>query len=178
MANLIKSTAEGFSEAGAAFASASIKAGPAGFEAMQRIVFRVMEISVDNKLSGQVLRRRTGTLARSVAQSPRVYSSADGVVIGTVGTANIIGDDGRAPVKYGALHEWGGTYEAQVREHMRAQKQAFGRPVAPRQVSVRAHIRRGVLPERSFLRSALSDFVASGGFDEEINRMMQGVLNA
>lgn len=89
-----------------------------------------------DKLSGQVLRNRTGRLRRSI--TTRVQTSAT-AVIGTVGTN----------VEYAAAHEFGFHGIVTVREHLRRAKAGM--------FQVRAHSRRVNLPERSFLRSALRD---------------------
>jgi hypothetical protein len=47
--------------------------------------------------------------------------------------------------------------EVMVKEHLRMQTVAWGRPINPIEVSVRAHSMRMNLPEKSFLRSSLAD---------------------
>jgi len=133
-------------------------------KAMTRITLKLARHSVQTKLSGQVLKRRTGTLARSVMQSPRVYETAEAVV-GSVGIADITGPGGRAPVHYGAAHEFGG--EITIPEHLRLVKQAFGRELKfPVWANVRSHTVK--LPERSFLRSSLQDLYADGTIGAEV----------
>lgn len=136
---------------------------------MGRITLKLMRQSVQGKLSGQVLKRRTGTLARSVTQSPRTYETGDQVV-GTVGVENLTGPGGRAPVKYGRAHEYGFQGRVTVREHLRTVKKVFGKTLAsPVQVRVRTHSAQRNLPERSFLRSALADLVRDGVIDAELS---------
>lgn len=89
----------------------------------------------DRKLSGQVLKVQTGRLRRSV--NFKVTESATGVEA-RVGTN----------VEYARIHEFGFKGTVNVKEHMRKGKQAY---------TVRAHTRRVNLPERSFLRSSMSD---------------------
>lgn len=102
----------------------------------------------EDKLSGQVLNVRTGTLRRSIHRDLRTTANE---VVATVGTN----------VEYARIHEYGFHGEQSVHEHLRMMKQAFGRPVRnPRPIRVRAHVRRVDLPERSFLRSALADLEA------------------
>lgn len=108
-----------------------------------------------DKLSGQVLNVRTGRLRRSITDL--VEDNGD-VVSGIVST----------PVKYARPHEEGFHGTVTVREHMREIKQAFGRSIAPRQITVRAHDMKMNLPERSFLRSALADMRASGAVTTEL----------
>lgn len=131
-------------------------------KATGRITLKLMRLSVGSKLSGQVLKRRTGTLARSVTQSPRTYEAGE-LIIGTVGVADIKGQGGRAPVKYGRAHEYGFDGQVTVQQHLRTIKQAWGKPLAsPKQITVRQHSRHEHLPERSYLRSALRELQAAG----------------
>lgn len=144
--------------------------------AMGRITFKLMRTSVQEKLSGQVLKRQTGTLARAVTQSPRTYETPESV-IGSVGVANITGKGGRAPVKYGRVHEYGFSGTVTVREHLRTVKQAFGRTLAtPAQQRVREHSARRSLPPRSFLRSALAELDRAGVFKREIDAAVQKAM--
>lgn len=135
---------------------------------ISRITLKLMRESVQNKLSGQVLKRQTGTLARAVTQSPRTYEVGANI-IGTVGVADITGKDGRAPVKYGRMHEYGFTGPVTVKEHLRLVKKAFGKPLKyPVYATVKAHTVNVKLPKRSFLESALKDLEAAGVIDAEI----------
>ena len=92
------------------------------------------------KLTGQVLHVRTGRLRRSI--NTRIDQSST-TIRGTVGTN----------VPYAQIHEYGGVVN--VREHLRAVTQVFGRAVTPTTATVRAHT--ATYPERSFLRSALRE---------------------
>lgn len=97
-----------------------------------------------NKLSGQVLKVKTGTLRRKV--NYRMTGNAT-YSTGTVGVK----------LAYAAAHEFGFDGTENVREHLRTIKQAFGRPIAPVTFPVAAHTRHVHLPERSFLRSSLRE---------------------
>ena len=97
-----------------------------------------------DKLSGQVLKTRTGALKSSIDY--RVDQSARGASA-EVSTA----------LQYGAAQEYGFTGTVSVGASLRRIRQAFGRPIAEKTISVRAYDRRMALPERSFLRSALED---------------------
>lgn len=97
-----------------------------------------------NKLSGQVLKVKTGTLRRSITS--KVVDTPAGPS-GTVGTN----------LAYGAVHEFGFSGTQSVKGHMRMIKQAFGKSINPTQVSVRSHSRKVNLPERSFIRSAAEE---------------------
>jgi hypothetical protein len=109
-----------------------------------RATFMLVGYVKANKLSGQVLKNRTGTLRRKI----------NGRVIETANTIT-----GQAGVKlaYAAAHEYGFDGTVNVRESLRTIKQAFGRSIAPVTFTVKAHSRRMHLPERSFLRSSLHE---------------------
>lgn len=146
--------------------------------AVGRITLRLMRRSVQDKLSGQVLKRRTGTLARSVTQSPRTYEAGQRIV-GTVGISDITGRGGRRPVKYGRVHEFGFDGPVSVKEHLRRVKQAFGRPLkSPVQATVRAHSKHMKLPVRSFLATALRDLDQSGFIKAEFDRAAEAAAKA
>ena len=97
-----------------------------------------------DKLSGQVLRSRTGALKSSI--DLRVDQGARSV------SASVFSD-----LRYGATQEYGFAGTVSVRASLRRIREAFGRPIAEKTISVRAHNRRMDLPERSFLRSGLED---------------------
>ncbi|HWX30880.1 MAG TPA: HK97 gp10 family phage protein, partial [Steroidobacteraceae bacterium] len=97
-----------------------------------------------DKLSGQVLRSRTGSLRSSIGL--RVDQSGGAV------TASVFTDS-----RYAGAQEYGFTGTISVRASLRRIRDAFGRPIAGKTISVRAYDRRIDLPERSFLRSALED---------------------
>lgn len=120
-----------------------------------RAVLKLQRMVVQDKLSGQVLKVRTETLRRSIDQ---IVIDEGQKVSGVVSTN----------VKYARAHEYGFHGTVSVRESLRTIKQAFGRPIEPVQVTVRAHSRKVDLPERSFLRSALTDLEASGAIRAEM----------
>lgn len=97
-----------------------------------------------DKLSGQVLRSRTGSLKSSI--DLRVDQSGGAI------TASVFSDS-----RYAGVQEYGFAGTVSVRASLRRIREAFGRPIAEKTISVRAHDRRMDLPERSFLRSALED---------------------
>ena len=100
--------------------------------------------SVMNKLSGDILKVRTGRLRRSIHPE---WDFKPGHMGATVGTN----------VEYAAIHEYGFKGTVQVKSFQREMTMAFGRPIAPKQVTVSAHSRNINMPERSFLRSALKE---------------------
>jgi phage gpG-like protein len=96
------------------------------------------------KLSGPVLKNRTGQLRRSINVASHDTETA---VVRTVGTN----------VRYARAHELGFDGAVNVRQHLRHISQAFGKPIAPMDVLVHAHTAHMHLPERSFLRSSLAE---------------------
>jgi phage gpG-like protein len=113
-----------------------------------------------NKLSGQVLKVRTGRLRNSIG---RDVTSSGSTVTGIVST----------PVVYAKPHEYGFHGTVSVREHMRTVKQAFGRPIEPVQATVRQHEMKMNLPERSFLRAELADMEAAGTIRSEMEAAVE-----
>jgi len=101
-----------------------------------------------------VLKVQSGRLKRSINQ--RVDGAGTDKVSGTVGT-NLV---------YARPHEMGFSGIVNVKEHLQTRTQAFGRPISPIQVSIKAHKMKMNLPERSFLRSALADLEPK--VDEEL----------
>jgi hypothetical protein len=125
--------------------------------AITRLTLKLQKNVKADKLSGQVLKVRTGTLRRSIDQHVVDTGSA---ITGRVSTN----------VKYGKAHEYGFTGTQDVRAHLRTIKQAFGRSINPVSVTVREHSRSVKMPERSFLRSALRDMNESGQIMEALNK--------
>jgi phage gpG-like protein len=93
----------------------------------------------EQKLSGQVLNRRTGNLSRGVNSYVTEDASA---VEGKVGVSNL--------VPYAAFHEYGFSGTEQVREYAR-------RTRSGKIATVRAHSREVNYPAHSFLRTALAE---------------------
>jgi len=97
-----------------------------------------------DKLAGQMLIDRTGGLRSSI--DLRIDRSAASLRA-TVFT--------RSP--YARAQEYGFSGTVNVRASLRQIREAFGRPITEKTISVRAYSRRMNLAERSFLRSALAD---------------------
>ncbi len=97
-----------------------------------------------DKLSGQVLKSRSGSLRSSI--DLRIDQGGGAI------TASIFSDS-----RYAGVQEYGFGGTVSVRASLRRITEAFGRPIAEKTISVRSHVRRMELPERSFLRSALED---------------------
>lgn len=127
--------------------------------AIWRLTLRLQRKVKEEKLSGQVLHVRTGTLRRSI--NAQVFDKGSSIY-GVVGTN----------VKYAPPHEFGFSGSQQVKAHLRMMKTAWGHPVRnPRKIMVNAHQRQVNLPERSFLRSALAEM------GPEIKLELEGAVN-
>lgn len=123
--------------------------GVARSKVKQTVVALVLLLMIKvkgEKLSGQVLKVRTGRLRRSINYRIDEKSTS---IFGVVGTT----------VKYGKTHELGFHGTVTVKEHLRTIKQAWGKPLreGPRKVLVRQFTKRVDFPERSFLRSSLKE---------------------
>ena len=136
-------------------------------EAMQRIVIGLESHIVKDKLSGQVLHRRSGVLSGAVHSV--VGTGAGGEIIGKV----MVGNQAR----YGWVHEYGGTFT--IPAHTRRITHFFGYKFPKGQqarelAQVRAHT--ATYPERSFMRSSLADFRRRGIPTRVIQRAISGAL--
>lgn len=144
---MIKITLVGTDKVVARFEAMSQKVRAALVLSMKRQWFNLQGYVVKSKLSGGVLRRVTGNLASSInvggAETATRFDEMPNEIVGSVGTR----------VVYGAVHEYGGSFN--VKPHTRRVTQVFGRPVTPTEAFVRGHTVR--FPERSFLRSSLQD---------------------
>lgn len=117
--------------------------------AVNEALFRkvtILSLKLENlvktgKLNGQVLNRVTGALARSI------HSKVDRNTASVIGRVFSSGD-----VKYARIHEYGGKTAPHIIEPKNAKALAFGGGVY-----ARVNHPGSVMPERSFLRSALHD---------------------
>ena len=101
----------------------------------------VLRDRVERKLSGEVLQRRSGRLAASIA-----------VTVEPAGAGATVSSD----ALYAAIHEYGGTIAARTILPQNARALAFpwrGQQRFFRRVTVPAV----TMPERSFMRSALAE---------------------
>ena len=98
------------------------------------------------KLNGQVLKNRTGNLSRSINQ--KVTESSNSVTA-------VVGAGENAP--YARIHEYGGKTSPHIIEARNAKALAFmsgGKQIIVKRVNHPG----SVMPERSFLRTALAEF--------------------
>lgn len=114
-------------------------------KSIARIIIRLQSKIVREKLQGQVLKVRTGTLQRSIDQVMLdIPHGASGVVW--------------TNVEYARRHEYGFQGTESVKEHLRMMTQAFGREVKnPRKIAISAHSRAVNYPAHSFMRTALRE---------------------
>jgi len=115
---------------------------------MTKLGLQLRGIVVDDKLSGQVLKRRTGNLARSVIdESPQVDEEATKIT-------SAVGFNERT-TPYGKFHEFGVNH-SWVIEAKRAKALRF-KLGGSSKFSFAKRVTHPGLPERSFLRSSLTD---------------------
>lgn len=119
---------------------------------MERVLLLLVGKVKRDKLSGQVLKNRTGQLRQSITKDPAVGVHQDETSI-----SGRVGIFGGPTLRYGRAHEFGFSDTVTVKEHLRRVKQAFGKPTPPMDVLVSSHPRKMNLPARSFLRSALEE---------------------
>jgi phage gpG-like protein len=122
--------------------------------AIAKLGIALQSIVQQNKLSGEVLKVRSGALRSSI--DVQIDKSAAGV------TATVFSN-----LDYAAAQEYGFSGTVNVRTSLRMIKQVFGHPIASKTVSVRAHSRQMDLPARSFLQSALDDMAPNISADIE-----------
>ncbi|MCI0531895.1 MAG: hypothetical protein L0Y74_08115 [candidate division Zixibacteria bacterium] len=103
-----------------------------------RVFMGEMETRVIQKLSGEVLNVRTGTLKSSIGTQIRVEG---GKIIGTLGTI-------MRSVPYARIHEFGGT--VLVPQHIRTSRLGKAYFAGPYTI---------VMPQRSYLRTTLEEFI-------------------
>jgi phage gpG-like protein len=101
-------------------------------------------IKTEKLQHGTPLHRRTGTLSRSIHYDVQQTAEA---LVGRVYAGP------EAP--YAAVHELGGTFTFNVPAHIRTITQAFGRPIAPTEVGVRAYSYSATYQQRAFLKPTL-----------------------
>jgi phage gpG-like protein len=118
--------------------------------AVEEWTYKLMRKVMEEKLSGQVLNKRTGNLRRSIPRGTHVTETGSSVV-GVVG----LGDDQKI-AKYGAIHEYGGTIPAhtvEIKNKLALRWMNNGTPRFAKRVNIPAV----TMPERSFLRSSLKE---------------------
>lgn len=101
----------------------------------------------EDMLSGQRLNvqsdRLRGSLVSRISESAEMF---EGIV-----------SAGGAHVKYAFIHEFGLAAAVNIKSHLRHIKQAFGKPITPKDVLVKAHSRTVNFKERRFMRDSLDE---------------------
>jgi phage gpG-like protein len=143
---------------------ARLNALPATLKGSLQILMEKLTVDMQatikrDKLSGQVLNRRSGRLSNAINREVEVTDTS---VAGMV----FVGKE--AP--YGAIHEYGRTVN--VPAHRRVVSKVFGVSVEPFEQEVRAHT--AVYPERSFMRTTLAEY--RGRFVDGVRKSMAEVL--
>mgnify|MGYP000959097200 FL=1 len=120
----------------------------------------------EDMLSGQRLNVQSGRLRGSLASK---VEESGGVIEGIVSA-------GGAHVKYAFIHEFGLSAALSIKEHLRHIKQAFGRPITPRDVLVKAHSRNVNVKEKRFMRDSLDEIakIVPKNIDKAIERGLNG----
>lgn len=127
--------------------------------ALQRLAISAQGKVKGDKLTGQVLHVRSGTLRRSINQ--QIVESGGGI-FAKIGTN----------LRYAAIHEYGFNGTEHVKAHARrsVRQMAISRTKRVRksegETQVRAFDRHMVMPERSFLRSTVNEM--SGEIKESL----------
>lgn len=116
--------------------------------AISKLTLKLQREVVQNKLTGQALNVRTGTLRRSIGQR---VSEEGASVVGLVSTN----------LSYAKAHEYGFTGSVQVKEHL-------SRSRLGNSFTVQAHSMKMDIKERSFLRSALAEMKAAGTIEAQM----------
>lgn len=97
------------------------------------------------KLSGQVLNVRSGTLRRSVTARFESSGTEHRAYVGT-------------NVKYARIHEYGFKGQVPVKAHQRMMTTAWGRKVRePRMIGVRAHAMKMNMPARPYMAPSVAE---------------------
>ena len=130
------------------------------------LTLKLQRMIQQDMLSGQRLNVQSGRLRGSLVS--RVEES-NGVMEGIVSA-------GGAHVKYAFIHEFGLTGAVNIKSHLRQIKQAFGKPITPRQVLVKAHSRNVKFNERRFMRDSLDEIakIVPKNIDKAVERGLNG----
>ncbi len=114
-------------------------------KAIARAGYNLERVVKQDKLSGQVLKVRTGNLRRSI------HTELEG--LGTINARATVGTN----VVYARIHEEGGTIPAHIVEARNGKALKFTPSGGATMFRRRVQIPDVVLPARSFLRSALEE---------------------
>lgn len=113
--------------------------------ALQMLGLMLVSHIQKTKLSGQRLHQRSGRLSGSIHEETEELGDEIQTTVGT----NVV---------YARVHEFGFQGPSGVKAHMRTIKQAWGRPISPREALVRPHFRGTNMAERRYMRDSLAEF--------------------
>lgn len=130
------------------------------------LTLKLQRMVQEDMLSGQRLNVQSDRLRGSLASK---VEETGGVIEGIVSA-------GGAHVKYAFIHEFGLSAAISIKEHLRHIKQAFGRPITPRDVLIKAHSRVVNFKERRFMRDSLDEIakIVPKNIDKAIERGLNG----
>ncbi|OTG94993.1 hypothetical protein [Acinetobacter sp. ANC 3832] len=130
------------------------------------LTLKLQRMIQEDMLSGQRLNVQSGRLRGSLVSR---VEEVGGVIEGIVSA-------GGTHVKYAFIHEFGLSAAISIKEHLRHIKQAFGRPITPRDVLVKAHSRNVKFKERRFMRDSLDEIakIVPKNIDKAIERGLNG----
>ena len=130
------------------------------------LTLKLQRMVQEDMLSGQRLNVQSGRLRGSLVSK---VEESGGVIEGIVSA-------GGAHVKYAFIHEFGLSAALGIKEHLRHIKQAFGRPITPRDVLVKAHSRNVNVKEKRFMRDSLDEIakIVPKNIDKAIERGLNG----
>lgn len=130
------------------------------------LTLKLQRMIQEDMLTGQRLNVQSGRLRGSVSSK---VEEGNGWIEGTVGA-------GGALVPYAFAHEFGLKGSLAIKAHLRTIKKAFGQPIAPRQVMIKAHSRSVNMRERRFMRDSLDEIgkIVPKNIDAAIERGLSG----
>lgn len=115
-------------------------------QVITNLAIRLTNIIKRDKLTGQVLKVQTGRLRNSIHYS---VINSPSLISGLVATTN---------VKYAKIHEYGYNGPVTIKSHLRNIKQAFGKSIKAKDITIKSYVRNTNFKERSFMNSALREF--------------------
>ena len=130
------------------------------------LTLKLQRMIQEDMLTGQRLNVQSGRLRGSVSSK---VEEGNGWIEGTVGA-------GGALVPYAFAHEFGLKGSLAIKAHLRTIKKAFGQPITPRQVMIKAHSRSVNMRERRFMRDSLDEIskIVPRNIDAAIERGVSG----
>lgn len=145
MSNQFTSKVDGDAKIVTLFSRSAANARPRLKRALQFLGIGLVAYIQKTKLRGQRLKQRTGRLSGSIHEETVEDASSITTHVGT-------------NVKYARPHEYGYAQPTQYKAHLRQIRQAWGRPIAPKEIHVRARVVKMNISEKRFMRDSLAEF--------------------